>query len=374
MEKKKRKIRWWAWLAATIALVAIVWGIRLYILTHTEYTRVQVVETYETKKTSKGNYEVYADGVLEYTRDGIAMLDEEGKEVWNQPCQMKEPIAEISEDTAAVADRGGTSIYVFQKKGLKGEIKTTRPIEKMSVSSQGIVATILQDEGIPKVICYDAIGNVLVEHKTSINETGYPMDIALSRDGKVLMVSYLHVKDMSTRVAFYYFGKSGNNEKDHQVMKNEYPDTVAPTVAFLDEETSLLVTDHSLVFYEGLEKPKQTKNIEIDKQIEKVCYSEDYVALVLKNVGETGYELRLYQTNGELKMSKKVDKEYKNIKIIDEQIFLTNQDSCAIYSASGICKFKGKLEMNILEIFPAGGINKYIVISANGFKEVQLAK
>ena len=147
-------------------------------------------------------------------------------------------------------------------------------------------------------------------------------------------------------------------------MKNEYPDTVAPTVAFLDEETSLLVTDHSLVFYEGLEKPKQTKNIEIDKQIEKVCYSEDYVALVLKNVGETGYELRLYQTNGELKMSKKVDKEYKNIKIIDEQIFLTNQDSCAIYSASGICKFKGKLEMNILEIFPAGGINKYIVISA----------
>ena len=110
MEKKKRKIRWWAWLAATIALVAIVWGIRLYILTHTEYTRVQVVETYETKKTSKGNYEVYADGVLEYTRDGIAMLDEEGKEVWNQPCQMKEPIAEISEDTAAVADRGGTSI------------------------------------------------------------------------------------------------------------------------------------------------------------------------------------------------------------------------------------------------------------------------
>ena len=37
---------------------------------------------------------------------------------------------------------------IFQREGLKGEIKTTLPIEKISVSEQGIVSVIVKNEFI----------------------------------------------------------------------------------------------------------------------------------------------------------------------------------------------------------------------------------
>ena len=64
------------------------------------------------------------------------MLTKEGEEIWNQPCQISNPIAVVCKDAAIVANQGGTNIYVFQKDGLKGEIQTTRPIEKATVSAQ----------------------------------------------------------------------------------------------------------------------------------------------------------------------------------------------------------------------------------------------
>lgn len=64
--------------------------------------------------------------------------------MWIQPTQIKTPMIEIKENAFAVADRGGNSIMVFTKEGLKGEIETTLPIEKIAISDQGIVSAILK--------------------------------------------------------------------------------------------------------------------------------------------------------------------------------------------------------------------------------------
>ena len=72
---------------------------------------------------------------------------------------------------------------IFQKSGLKGEIETTLPIEKISVSNQGIVSAILKNESTPQIISYDAVGNILVEHQVNLNSTGYPISLDMSADG-----------------------------------------------------------------------------------------------------------------------------------------------------------------------------------------------
>ena len=41
---------------------------------------------------------------------------------------------------------------------------------------------------------------------------------------------------------------------------------------------------------------------------------------------------------------------------------------------NGIQKFKGRMDNNILEMFPVGGVNQYIVLSANGMEKVRLVK
>ncbi|MBQ8559514.1 MAG: hypothetical protein IJ439_05990 [Tyzzerella sp.] len=370
------KKRYWKPILVAVLLIIIVLVTGYFVLRYSTYEYTEIVKTYENDSTSNGSYIQYADGILEYSKDGIALLSKEGKEIWNQPCQMSNPVVKICRDIATVADKGGTSIYVFQKNGLKGEIQTTKPIEKITVSAQGIVAAILQDEETPWVMCYDAKGNVLVEHKASLTNTGYPVDLALSQDGNVLLVSYLYTRGTGvvTKASFYHFGEAGQEKEDHLVAQKEYTDTIAPTAVFLDKDTSLLVSDRALIFYEGLDEPKESEVVELDKEIKSIAYDEKYVALVLKNSSGSEYELRLYRANGKQVMAAEFEGEYTSIKIAKEQVLLYNGNKCIIFNDAGVCKFEGTLEMHIMDMFPVTGLSKYMVISANGFQEIQLAK
>lgn len=357
----------------SILLLALVVG--LYFKYQT-YQGVTVEATYENKESDNSNYIEYAGGVLRYSRDGIVFLNKKGKEIWNQACQMQNPIIEVCKGTAAVGDRGGTSILIFQKDGLKGEIKTTSPIQKMVVSEQGIVGTILKGEPAQQIVCYDKKGNILVEQKTSLANTGYPLDIALSNNGEILVVSYLYTEGSktATKVVCYNFGKEGAEKKDHQIFEQTYEEKVIPTVAFLDEKNSVLVGDDMIVFCKGLNDFQEAKRIKVKKEIESVAYDETGVALILKNSGKSGHELRVYDKKGKQILSKDFEGEFGNIKMTENQVILYDGNQCMIWNRSGICKFEGKMEMNIMEMFPLAGLNKYMVISAEGLHEVRLVK
>jgi len=359
----------------SLIIILLVAGIGLY-LQQSTYDDIETIETYENIGSDNGNYVQYLDGVLKYSKDGISMLSRKGEELWNQPCQMNRPMVDLCGDTVAVADKEGTSILIFQRQGVKGEIQTTKPIEKFAVSEQGIIAAILQDEKTPRIMCYDAKGNILVEHKASLTNTGYPIDIALSNDGNVLLVSYLCINGstLNTKIAYYHFGEAGEKVTDHQVAQSEYENTLIPTVAFLDDDSSLLVTDHSFIIYGGLEEPKEVAVVELDKEIKSVAYNEKYIAFVLRSTEKTGYELCLYYVNGSEVMRQHFEGEYTNIKIAEDQILLYSGNLCAIFNNKGICKYQGIMESNIMDIFPVSGLNRYFMMSTSGFSEIRLVK
>ncbi len=356
-------------------IVTLVAGTGVF-LKYQTYQNITVESIYKIEEANNSNYIEYAGGILKYSRDGVVYLDKGGEEIWNQPCQMKNPIVEVCKGTVAVGDRGGTSILVFQKDGLKGEIKTTSPKQKVVVSEQGIVGTVLKGESVPQIICYDAKGNVLVKQNTSLANTGYPFDIAISNNGEALLVSYLSTKgsESVTKVICYNFGETGDEKKDHQIFEKEYENEVIPTVAFLDENSSVLIGNDILVFHNGLDHLEEIKKIKVKKEIKSVSYDKNKVALILKNSGETGYELRVYNTKGKQILSKDFEGEYGNIKMTGDQVVLYDGNKCMIFNFSGVCKFEGKMEANILEIFRMTGLNKYMVISAEGLQEVHLVK
>lgn len=373
-QKKLRHQRIWkrVFIALLIMALALIGG--LLVLRYISYEHINIVEVYENESTSNGHYEEYVNGVIEYSKDGIAYLKQDGSEIWNHPCQMGSPFAVICQEAVAIADKGGTNILVFQKEGLKGEIKTTRPIEKATVSAQGIVAALLKDDEVPQIICYDAKGNVLVELKATFLGTGYPVDIALSQDGTELIVSYLGIKGTGTesRVVYYNFGEAGANADEHKVAEMNFPNTVVPITAFLDKNHSLLVSDQSFMVMKGLENPEKICEVSLDKEIRKLAYNEEMIAFLLKN--QEGNELRIYDLNGQVLFSREIADEYVEMKISDGQIFLVNGSKCAIYNELGTCKYVGNTEMQILDIFPTMGVEKYIVISTDGFQKIQLVK
>lgn len=370
-----RKRYLWKALLVTFVIVAAVLVGMYFLLQNQTYNTVSTLEFYENVSTDNADYASCLGGVLKYSKDGVSLLSEEGEEIWNQSCQMSNPTLEIREDVIAVCDRGGTSILVFEEDGLKGEIQTTRPIEKIAVSKQGIIAAILKDEATPLVMCYDAEGSLLVEQKTSLSNTGYPMDVAISEDGSMLLVSYLLTRGngIVSKVVYYDFGGDDIDKKQYQVQEKEYEGTVIPATAFLDADTSLLIADNSIILYKGKEKPEESVKIDVNEMC-NVAYSENIIAVVVKDRETSNYKLIVYNTSGKQISETGIDKEFSHIKVCGKQIILYEGSVCSIFTQRGICKYEGKMDLDILEIFPLTGLNKYMMINANGFYEIRLAK
>lgn len=373
--EKARKKRWkkTALIVAVVAALAV--GVYLLINLQT-YTSARALDTYTVSGASGSAYEQFADGVLKYSRDGISYLNQHGEEMWNQPYQMKNPVVDVNGSSAAVADKGGNAVLVFNEEGVRGETQTNLPIERVRVSEQGIVSVILTDENEARVLCYDAAGNLLVENKTSMNGTGYPLDVALSPDGETMQVLYLYTEAgaVKSRVIYYNFGESGEEKTDHLVAQMEYEDTVMASGFFMDENISVAVGDNRLTIYRGGNVPEETENIEIKKQIKSVFHNEKYIGMVLKNEGKEGYELRLYNTRGQVAMSENFTGDYSHVKLCGSQVILYDGKNCSIFTRGGIRKFDGEMNSNILEIFPVPGVNKYIVMNENGLEVVRLVK
>ena len=370
-EKKGRRNR------IIIAVVAIVLLIAYGCYAHFyTFKTAKLSHTYTEAASNDGSYVSFQNGILRYSRDGVTFLNTRGAAQWDQSYQIKTPIVDVSEESAAIADKGGNTIVVLTKDGLKGEITTTLPIEKISVSEQGIVCAILEDENEPRIVCYDAAGNLLIEHKTSFDGTGYPVSASISEDGEGLQVVYDGATgtDVCSKVVFYDFSEESGTDGNHIKASFDYEGTIMANGAYMDDKNAMAIGDDKVIFYRVEESVEETAVIELDKKIKLAVNDEDYVALVLYGEGEAGYELRLYDTDGEEHMSENFTGEYKHISMERHQVILYDGKKCNIFLASGIHKFVGEMNENIQAIVPVSGINKYVVMDVDGMEIVRLSR
>lgn len=375
IHRKKRKKRFRVVLFSAVLILTLTGA---FLLIHLQtYTIARTSVTYENDNTGNNSYRQFANGVLKYSRDGIAFVNRKGKEQWNQSYQMKNPIVNTYYDeSVVVADKGGNQIFVMDSEGTKGEMQTALPIEKVCVSKQGIVCAVLKKDPAPKIVCFDAAGNSLVELNTSLTGAGYPLDVSLSEDGTLLLVSYLSVQNgqIVTKIKYYDFSGEEKEKKEYEITADEYVDMAAASVFFVNARTSVVVGDDRLLFYRGEQKPELSATVDLDREIKSVFHNNRYVGLILKNEGKAGYELCLYNMKGEKVLSQEITGDYTNVKICGGQVIMYDGKKCSVYTRTGIHKFEGEFENNILEIFPVLGVNKYIVMNANGMEVVRFVK
>lgn len=76
--------------------------------------------------------------------------------------------------------------YIFyqRKSGWNGS--DIKPILKARVARTGVVAAILQDNDKTWVDFYAKDGSLIAENQTRIDSPGYPVDIAVSPNGRLL--------------------------------------------------------------------------------------------------------------------------------------------------------------------------------------------
>lgn len=329
------------------------------------------VVTGATAKNLDGNLFIYS-------KDGASCIDSKGKAIWNESFQMQSPIVSINKGTVAIGDYNGRNIFVANKDKILGTVKTNLPIRDITVSQNGVVAAVLDDSEVIRVFVYDGNKDTdepIVQAKATMSKSGYPLSVALSPNGKLMMVSYFYVDSgkMKSAVSFYNFGEVGSNKVDNFVSGFDYLNTVMPYVRFMDNDSAFGVANDRIVFFKGDEIPDNIGTGLQNEEIVGIYNNEEYVGLVFLNTtGESLYRLDIYSDEGKKINSLSIDMDFTDIVFNKDNVIIYGGSQCLISTVKGSVKYEGKVEGNINLLMPTGSAYKYTLITQDSIDSVEL--
>ena len=339
------------------------------------YTQINVVKSYDSVVTMGSDVMRFGNCILVYSNDGMKCVNEKGEVVWNETFQMQNPMIDVNGDVVGIADYNGSIIYMMNKSGILGTINTGMPIRKFRVSDRGLAIAILDDSDITPIHIYDTEGNTIAYFSTSMRNSGYPIDLAITESGIVVAVSYLYVDNASykTDVAFYNFGEVGQNQTDNLVSGYTYSNAIVPVVRFIDNANAVAVADNRLMFYTGDQKPISSGEVLVEDEIAAVYFGEQYVALVFNNSGEGDrYTVNIYDRNGKIKDMISFNIAYEDILLTGNHIVVYSSDECLVHVIGGIDKYNGPLEGGVLAMLPTGVNYRYVLVTNESIQTVEL--
>lgn len=368
-------------LFCVMLLVLIGYGIYA-VISISSYNGYEVVEETGVKNSSVADYVPYQNALLKFSKDGATYIDEKGEAVWNETFAMKMPAADVCGDYVAIADLNGNDVYVFNKEGKVSSTTMPYKVCDIAVAGQGEFAVILEGQRENYINIYDKNGEQITENQTTIDKSGYPMDIDLSEDGEKLFSSYLYLDGVQARngLAAYNFGPVGQNENADRLMGGyQLEDTIVPKVEFLNNNTICAFGDNRFIIYSMREKPSEKAVISFEQEVQSVVYNANYVGVVLPNEEEVKegkekapYVLELYNTGGHKVMSQKIDFDYDNVRMSEDEIIFTGGTECRIYTLKGRLKFTYTFQKNVTDVVPTGYNRRYIVLYDNGSEVIKL--
>lgn len=356
----------------SVAVLIIVVTVLLVFYQKQQYSKISVVHSVDRVSIETNSYINNYGTIIAYSKDGISCIDEKGSTVWNMTYEMQNPIVKRSANYIGVGDYNGHIISVIDNSGNVSDIDTTIPLRDFSVSKEGLVAAILEDTGNSWVNLYDVKGNKIGEIKATMSKTGYPLCVALS--GEVMAVSYLHVDSdtMKTGVTFYNFGGVGENVTDKIVSSYEYPDTVVPTLEFMNNELMMAVGDNRLMYFEGEKIPKSTKDVLLTENIIGVYHGSNQVCLVFyDSSGENKYRIDIYDTKGRLTGSYCYSMDFKDILVGNDVVLIYNESQCIVVDSNGNEKYNDFFEDQVQFIATTSSDKKYLFVKESSLDTVK---
>ncbi len=340
------------------------------------YTNYEVLEQIERRETEAAEYEEFQGNVLQYTQDGAVYSSITGEIFWNQTYEMETPRIAVCEDYLAIYEQGGNRIYIMNTVGKQGTIQTTMPVQRISIARQGTIAVLMEDSQTSYIHLYDKDGKQLAGGGLHIENSGYPLDLALSRDAQKLAVSMLDIHDAEVKstVVFYNYGTVGQNEIDNIVGSYSYKDMIIPSIHFVTNDQLVAFGDTKTILYEGTQKPKVKKEIKCKKNIRSIYFNEDYFGLVFDNPDSAkGYLTSIYNMKGRLVLEQKFDLDYTDIGFLQNGLLcIRNEKSVQLYTMRGSKRFEHTFERSIYDIISGSGQLDYWFILSGETDRIKL--
>ena len=357
-----------------VLVIAVIAVVRVQI-ENKVYTDYQVMKTAGAIGSSDSVIKAYNGNLLSYSRDGISAYNGSGEQLWNQTYEMQDPIVDVAGEYVVAGDYKGNTIYIMNAAGPCGQINTNMVITNLRISEKGIVTAMLDGGNVIWIEIYDSAGNNIVSERTSMNQTGFPVNTSMSSDNQKMAVSYLKAEGngIKTSIAFYNFGDVGQNVVDKVVSGFDYDDMVIPFLQYFNSDTAVAVGENQLLVFAGKQIPELRAQTEIEENIESIFWGDSAVALVYRNdEGEDKYRLDIYNLSAELILSRTFDLEYSNIVLHSGNIIIYNEANVYIWNKKGLEKYNGDLGGNIRAVIPTKSSTKFIVVRNEGLETIKL--
>lgn len=369
-EKRKLKMNRMQWtIVAGVLILAVV-------LVYALVKNNKVASSYEVVTSmSRGDdtsvyYCMMRKGMVKYSKDGVAMTNKSGSVLWNQTYEMASPTMTSAGDYVAVGDIGANTIYIFNEYGQLGRVSTDVPIQEIQISEQGVVAAVLSDTSSNYINLYDKQGNSLGSIKASLENTGYPLAIALSPDASKLAVSYLIMKSgsMQSRIVSYDFSDvEGDHLLDTQELEGLYP-----KAAFLDSREVVLFGEKGFVLYQADSKKIETQE-NFESEINSVFCTNQKLGFIFKNEDDNGkYRMEIYNKAGKKSSTYYFDLDYSGVTADDDEVILYNDGEMLIYQMGGRVRFRGTFNTAVTGVMPSWEDGLYWLIDDQSLREIRI--
>ncbi len=343
-----------------------------------QYKNYEVVSEIKSENANGTRYVKAFNALFFYNQDGASLIDYSGNSKWNISFEMQFPQIQKERDYILLYDKQGSTVEIVDEKGEKTRIKTSYPISMASLSENGQVAVVMQQQEVANIVVYDSGGNITVDGAIHGNKGGYPMAISLSSDGEQLAVSLLHLSEgkLETELCFYDFSNDENIGESSKGVKYSMDEEVIPVLSHVSEDKLLAIgTSHAIIFSNEKE-PGILKEFDFEHSVKSVINNDNYFGIISEEEVDNGKIkniLGLYNLNGRLQFSREINDGYDKCELLENnEVLIGDEKTASLYTVHGIEKFHGKFESDFQDLIFAGSNLEYYLLENDNFSKIRL--
>ncbi len=356
-----------------VALALVLAAVMVVLWLFASYYDYEEMSSTELANEAETRYTDFRENLLSYSRDGAFYTDYSGNLIWNYTYEMDEPRIESCGDRLLIYDRQGTRMIIQSSAGNVGEISTTLPIVDADVSAGGETAVLMQDGSTGDVTLYAADGSIVASGEVHTANTGYPVAIAVSSDGKRMALSLINLNDgdVKSTLNFYDFGNEGAQQKDNITASYSYSDMVIPDIDFVDDDKLVAFGDTEIVIYTAGSSPKVGAEVFLPDSIISVFHNDSYIGMVY--TGSEGNELKVCSLSGAEKYCIPTDTSYTKCEFNkNDEVMLTDGEDISIFTLLGVEKFRYHFNEGFYEMIPWETSKTYVMIEKGAIRRIRL--
>lgn len=318
----------------------------------------------------QGLFETDNGNVFFCAKDCVKLLNSNGEEKWSQDSDFTSPVICHAKNFLGVSDIKTNSIHVFDSDGEKYNLKTENNLLAFSVNESGYCATISKDDASYKIDAYDKSANKFFTYVHS-EENIFPVNVAISLDGKILAISYVDTNNMNIDSKITFMHTDGDEIFASASVKNNF----VSGLNFLSNNDIIIIGEDKIILgCLSRDKFQEKWRIDFETKINMVAFNKNFVAVHLLNkiAAQKKSTIKFYNMSGKnisnfesdqlLSFIKACDK-FNCVLIISPDKFLAVNPSSKIlwqYDAVGEQKFVAFLG-RLNKILFASSTKTYVV-------------